>query len=228
VCGEVGCDCGAVESDVLYNEPAVVVPEGTTVDPNQAAPQQGEPTPAEPTQEKQTGLPLNGAMLTVSVPADARVLVNGVLTRSTGDVRRYVSRNLNPGFHYTYEVTAEATVDGRTVTQSRTVQLRAGDQAALAFDMQTQESPVETALTLHVPSDAKVYLAGNETTGQGPVRTFRTTKLSGGQEWSQYLVRVTVARGGQDLTKEETITLRAGDQTELTFDFDVDKVADAR
>ena len=37
-----------------------------------------------------------------------------------------------------------------------------------------------------------------------------------------------VVRGGENLTKEEMITLRAGDQTELTFDFDVDKVADAR
>ena len=67
---------------------------------------------ADPTPEKQTLRQSNSALLTVSVPADARVLVNGVPTRSTGDVRRYVSRNLNPGFSYTYEVTTEATVNG--------------------------------------------------------------------------------------------------------------------
>ena len=39
------------------------------------------------------------------------------------------------------------------VTQTKTVHLRAGDQATLAFDLQAQES-VETALTLHVPTDA--------------------------------------------------------------------------
>ncbi len=221
LCGEVGCDCGVGSDELFYNEPAVVVPEGGEADPLQ-------PTPADPLQEKQTALPLNGALLTVRVPADARVLVNGIPTRSVGDVRRYVSRNLTPGFSYTYEVTAESTVDGRTVAQSKTVHLQAGQEASLAFDMQSRDLPVETALTLHVPSDAKVYLAGNETTGQGPVRTFRTTKLAAGQEWSEYLVRVEVVRGGEHLTKDETITLRAGDQTELTFDFAVDKVAIAR
>jgi uncharacterized protein (TIGR03000 family) len=220
----MNCDCGTVEGDVLYGEPSVV-PENAPAGPTPAVPPaaegQGEPTP-----EKQTRLPSNSALLTVSVPTDARVLVNGVATRSTGDLRRYVSRNLDPGFSYTYEVTTEATINGAPVTHTKTVHLRAGDQATLAFDMQARES-VETALTLHVPSDATVYLAGNETRGNGPVRTFRTTKLDGGKEWSQYVVRVTVVRDGENLTKEETITLRAGDQTELTFDFDVDKVAAA-
>ena len=39
---------------------------------------------------------------------------------------------------------------------------------------------------------------------------------------------MTVLRDGENLTKEKTITLRAGDQAELTFDFDTDKVADVR
>lgn len=228
-CGLVDCGCGVVEGNVLYGEPTVVpaTPATPANEPTPAEPQ-GDAAPAnEPLPEQQTRLPLNGALLTVSVPTDARVLVNGTPTRSTGDLRRYVSRNLNPGFTYTYEVTAEAVIDGQPVTQTKTVHLQAGAEAQLAFDMQTA-TPVETALTLHVPSDARVYLAGNETTGQGPIRTFRTTKLSGGKEWSEYLVRVTVVRDGQDLTKEELITLRPGDHTELTFDFDVDKVADLR
>ncbi len=222
VCGEADCDCGVGTGDVLYGEPSVV-PEGSSTSPTPATPPAGDGA-GEPSLEKQTRREATSALLTVSVPADARVLVNGVPTRSTGDVRRYVSRNLSPGFRYTYAVTTEAVVNGQPVTQTKTVQLRAGEQATLAFDTPAQEA-VETALTLHVPSDAKVYLAGNETQGQGPVRTFRTTRLSSGKEWSQYVVRVTVVRGGEPLEKEETITLRAGDKTELTFDFDVDQVA---
>ena len=225
VCGELDCGCGVETGDVLYGEPSVV-PESAPAGPTPATPPAAEGE-GEPTPEKQTLRQSHSALLTVSVPTNARVLVNGVPTRSTGDVRRYVSRNLNPGFSYTYEVTTEASINGQPVTQSKTVHLRAGEEATLAFDMQAQEA-VETALTLHVPTDAKVYLAGNETRGQGPVRTFRTTKLNGGKAWSQYVVRVTVVREGEDLTKEETITLRAGDQTELTFDFDVDQVAAAR
>jgi uncharacterized protein (TIGR03000 family) len=226
-CGEISTDCGCgggVEGDVQYGQPSVV-PEANPQSPTLAVPPAGGQDL--PTPEKQTSLTVDSALLTVSVPTDARVLVNGMPTRSAGELRRYVSKNLNPGFNYTYEVTAEANVNGTPVTQTKTVHLRAGDQVDLAFDLRTQE-PVETALTLHVPSDAKVFLAGNETRGHGPVRTFRTTKLDGGKAWNQYVVQVTVTRDGENLTKEKTITLRAGDQTELTFDFDTDKVADIR
>jgi uncharacterized protein (TIGR03000 family) len=185
-----------------------------------------EPAPADPGDlpEKQTSLDRNSALLTVTVPGQARVLVNGVATRSTGDLRRYVSRNLIPGFDYTYEVKAEVVVDGEPMTQTKTVQLRAGEKAKLAFDMQAAEQ-LETALTVHVPANAKVYLAGNKTKGSGAVRTFRTTKLPSGQSWSDYVVRVVVEENGLVRSKEETITLQAGDQRELSFDFDIDKVA---
>ncbi|MHB9076537.1 MAG: TIGR03000 domain-containing protein [Pirellulaceae bacterium] len=221
---DCGCGGGEVEGDVLYGAPSVV-PDATPQSPTPAVP----PTPGSdlPTPEKQTSLSVDSALLTVNVPADARVLVNGMSTRSTGDLRRYVSRNLNPGFDYSYEVTAEANIGGKVVTQTKMVNLRAGGQAELAFDLRAQ-APVETALTIHVPSDARVFLAGNETRGNGSVRTFRTTKIDGGKAWSMYAVKVTVVRDGEDLTKEKTITLRAGDQAELTFDFEADKVADAR
>ena len=44
----------------------------------------------------------------------------------------------------------------------------------------------ETALTLHVPADAKVYLAGNPTNAQGELRVYRTTGLSAGKAWNGY------------------------------------------
>ncbi len=218
------CGCGGVGTGIQYGEPAII--------PDQ---QPGMPTPANPPAddpnsglpEKQTSLTRDGALLTVNVPENARVLVNGITTRSTGSLRRYVSRNLTPGFDYSYEVQAEVMVDGKPMVQTKTVQLRAGQKAQLAFDMNTAP-PVETALTLNVPADAKVYLAGNETRGNGKVRTFRTTKLADGQTWSEYVVRVVVDESGESRAKEETITLRAGEQRELTFDFNIDKVAAAR
>lgn len=223
-CGEpfADCGCGGTTSDVLYGEPTVV-PENAPQTPTPAEPQtEGQPTP-----EKQTSLGSNNAFLAVNVPSGARVTVNGLPTRSTGETRRYVSRNLSPGFNYTYEVTATATLNGRLVSQTKTVQLKAGDEAAVNFDLQASPQ-VETALTLHVPADAQVSLAGTPTQGKGSVRTFRTNRLEGGETWSDYVVRVTVVRDGEEMTKEETITLTAGDQKELTFHFDVDKIAAAR
>jgi uncharacterized protein (TIGR03000 family) len=105
--------------------------------------------------------------------------------------------------------------------------LRAGEESKLAFDMNAPQA-LETALTIHVPENAKVYLAGNQTNGKGTVRTFRTSKLSEGQSWSDYVVRVVVQDKGLSRSLEEKITLRAGDQRELTFDFEIDKVASVR
>lgn len=217
VCGSYDCCCGSTTTGVIdYGVPADAT----------------QPTPANPpadgtVPETQTSITRDSAFLTVSVPSDARVLVNGVVTRSKGEQRRYVSRNLIPGFDYTYEVKAEYTVNGEPVTQTRTIQLQAGRHQELAFNGDAPQT-VETALTLHVPEDAKVYLAGNETNGSGPVRTFRTTKLSSGQKWGDYVVRVVINRNGLVRSMEEKISLSGGDQRELSFDFDIDKVASIR
>ena len=95
-------------------------------------------------------------LLAVSVPEDAKIFVNGNATTSTGADRSYVSRNLQNGMNYSYEVRAEVIRDGKTVEQVKTVNVRAGETARLAFDF-SAAAATETALTLHVPADAKVY-----------------------------------------------------------------------
>ncbi len=166
------------------------------------------------------------AMLTVSVPKDARVFVNGVATKSLGEVRTYVSRGLSDGFKYTYEIRVETERNGKTVEEVKTVSLRAGDNTDVAFDLPQNDN--ETSLTLHVPADAKVFLGGNETSATGEVRTFSTSGLTAGQEWSNYKVRVEMVRNGEKVVREEVITLKAGDARTLRFDLDNEKVANAR
>ncbi len=170
---------------------------------------------------------MGNAMLMVSVPQEARIFVNGAATRSEGSKRQYVSRNLSPGYAYTYEVRAEMDVDGQLVQQTKTVKVKAGQQHDLVFNFDVAPAP-ETVLTLHVPEDARVFLAGNEARGTGEVRTFRTTKLADGQSWNDYTVRVLVNRDGTELSKEERITLNAGDSRELKINFDEDQLAIAR
>ena len=75
----------------------------------------------------------NGGLLTVWVPYDAKVTVNGLATRSTGSRRQFVSHGLKPGFTYTYDVVAEVVRDGRVVRDSRTITLTAGERTAAAF-----------------------------------------------------------------------------------------------
>jgi uncharacterized protein (TIGR03000 family) len=162
--------------------------------------------------------------LAVSVPSDATVFVNDKATASTGTSRRYTTRGLDLDRSYTYTVRAEYKHNGQTISQTKTAQVKAGDAVSLAFN---PNEPVTTALVLRVPSDAKVFLAGKETTLKGEVREFTTTRLNSGQEWAKYPVRVEVQREGRALSKEETVTLKAGERRELTIDFQVASLARA-
>lgn len=165
------------------------------------------------------------AILTVAVPADARVYVNDEATESEGPVRQYISHGLREGYSYTYVVRVEQMVDGEKLTDVKRVRLRAGSTERLVFDLPeagqsiAASGPSETVLTLVVPEDAKVTLAGNDTKVAGNVRTYRTTRLTAGETWDNYTVRVSVTRGGRELSKEQTISLRGGSEEKLAFDF---------
>jgi uncharacterized protein (TIGR03000 family) len=165
--------------------------------------------------------------LTVTVPQDAKVYVNDYLTKSTGTERTYVSGGLQAGRTYKYEIRAEMEQNGKTVTEKKTIELRAGRTEELAFSLPSSDT-IETQLTLNVPADAKVALAGEETKLTGEKRVFTTTQLSDGQQWTKYTVQVSIERDGQDVSKQETISLKAGDSKELTFDFESDRIASVR
>ena len=164
-------------------------------------------------------------LLAVNVPAEAKIFVNGQATTSTGSNRQYVSRDLQNGMTYAYEVRAEIVRDGQTLEQTKTIDLRAGSTSTLDFDFDAQ--PVETSLTVRVPAEAKVYLAGNSTTASGETRVFKTTGLSSGKGWNNYTIRVEMERDGKLVTEEKVINLAAGEAKELSF-FEVDKVASNR
>ncbi len=102
--------------------------------------------------------------LMVYVPEAARVYVNGNATTSTGTSRHFVSRGLEAGNSYRFDVRVELDVNGKAVSESKSVVLVPGRDETLSFAMEsTGVSQKETVLTLNVPADAHVVLAGNPT-----------------------------------------------------------------
>jgi uncharacterized protein (TIGR03000 family) len=71
--------------------------------------------------------------LTVSVPTDAKVFINGKSTNSTGERRQYTSTGLQPAAVYEYRVRAEFVRDGKPISEEKTVQLTAGQTSSLAY-----------------------------------------------------------------------------------------------
>ena len=84
---------------------------------------------------------------------------------------------------------------------------------------------VKTSLTIHVPADAKITLAGVDTKQSGELRQFATTRLAAGQTWDGYKVVVEMNKNGQTLHEERTIKLVGGESQELSINFDSTAVA---
>jgi uncharacterized protein (TIGR03000 family) len=184
---------------------------------------------APPSPESSTGLglPETETILSLNVPADATVLVNGKQTKSKGEKRTFVARKLIPGKVYTFEVKAIVNRDGEEVTRSEFISVTGGYRKALAFNFEAPQATV-TTLAVKVPQDARVVLAGSPTNRKGENRIFSTTDLKSGQKWTGYKIVATIVRDGQEITVEKVIDVEAGKSHEIAFDFDNDTRIAAR
>jgi len=72
--------------------------------------------------------------IVVSLPADAKLSVNGFATKSTSSVRTFTSPAVAPGMEYAYSLKGEIVRDGKTVTATKEVAVRAGEQLNVALD----------------------------------------------------------------------------------------------
>jgi uncharacterized protein (TIGR03000 family) len=108
---------------------------------------------------------------------------------------------------------------GNAIERGQVIASRPSDEVVASA------SPVKTRLTLHVPADAKVTLAGVATKQTGEHRQFATTKLRAGQTWDDYRVVVELNEGGKTLRQERAIKLVGGQDQELTINFDSTQVA---
>jgi uncharacterized protein (TIGR03000 family) len=71
------------------------------------------------------------ATVLVRLPADARLTIDGDATASTGAARRFASPPLAAGRTYYYTLTAEVLRDGRRLTVTHRVAVRAGQESAV-------------------------------------------------------------------------------------------------
>ncbi len=81
------------------------------------------------------------ATLTVRLPADAKLSIQGAPTTSTKNVRTFISPPLQPGKAYEYTLRATVTRDGKPVERTRTVKVRAGQQNEVIIDLPAAPPP---------------------------------------------------------------------------------------
>ena len=83
--------------------------------------------------DEQSALPADRSRVVVSVPADARLWVEQVECPLPGTVRSFETPSLDPQLQYSYTLRVAVERDGRTVEDSRRVQLVPGQQIRVDF-----------------------------------------------------------------------------------------------
>jgi uncharacterized protein (TIGR03000 family) len=134
--GCYGCYGGYGYSDYapvqVYPSAAPVV--APSAGPAPEAPRE-EPLPAPKKEEEKKGtLAPTRAKLTVELPPDARLYIDGRLMKTSSGRRSFATPTLQPGQLYFYEVRAEVTRDGKTSSDARRVIVRAGANVVASFD----------------------------------------------------------------------------------------------
>jgi uncharacterized protein (TIGR03000 family) len=125
--GPVAC-CGAVPVTCCGT---VVVEPAKTMEPK-VMPKEKIKTPPV---KKDVSAP---ATVVVTLPADARLFVDGNATTSTSERRTFVTPNLETGWNYTYTIRAEVVRDGRTMVQTEQVNVRGGQTTNVPFSFSSQ------------------------------------------------------------------------------------------
>jgi uncharacterized protein (TIGR03000 family) len=75
----------------------------------------------------------NTVTLNLTVPADAKIWVEGSPMGVGGGQRQFVSPPIQPGHEYTYDLQVSWKQDGHEVTQKRQITVHAGDVVNLTF-----------------------------------------------------------------------------------------------
>ena len=73
--------------------------------------------------------------LNLTVPAEAKIWVEGTMIVQTGTQRQLVSPPVQPGHEYTYDIQVSWQQDGREVTRKSHITVHAGDVINLTFSV---------------------------------------------------------------------------------------------
>jgi uncharacterized protein (TIGR03000 family) len=117
--GGYGCAGGVIEGGVIMG------PAPTGKQPE---------TAPKPTPKDGKAFLAAPATIVVSLPAEAKLTIDGAATRSTSETRVFASPALDPGKEYYYILKADLVRDGKTVSTTKRVTVRAGDETRVTLD----------------------------------------------------------------------------------------------
>jgi uncharacterized protein (TIGR03000 family) len=97
-------------------------------------PPAGGPEKVKPPKPEKGAINPNSATILVSLPAEAKLTVDGAPTTSTSATRLFVSPALETGKEYYYTLQADITRDGKPLSISKRVTVHAGEETRVTFE----------------------------------------------------------------------------------------------
>ncbi|MFN4260991.1 MAG: TIGR03000 domain-containing protein [Gemmataceae bacterium] len=156
--------------------------------------------------------------MTVQLPADAKMYIDDQLANLSTGTRTFRTPELERNRDYYYDIKVEAVRDGQTVSDSKRVVVRAGQQARVRFDdpqattvsrPSGEATAVVSQVTVQVPADAKLLVNGVASPQTSATRVFNTPQLEKGKKYA-YTFQAEVERNGQKLTANRHVEFVAG------------------
>ncbi len=159
------------------------------------------------------------ATVVVKAPRDVTVTFNGQETTRSSEVESFQTPALAPGRTYAYSVKAEVVRDGKKVSRSKRILVRAGGRSRVDFsDLDSASASADSdndsaRVTVLLPAGSKLYVDGR-VYGTNSKQTFTTPKLAKGK---LYYYTMKAERLSDNKADSRRVTVQAG--KEVTVDF---------
>lgn len=159
-------------------------------------------------------VPANRAQVIVNLPADARLYANGQLTALTSAERVFVSPVLEANHNYQYSLKVEFVRDGKTISDSKVVNVRAGESSQVSFD--DRVTKVASRIRVKLPAGAKLYVNDLAREIASDTQEFKTPELVKGSEYS-YQFRAETMKDGKIQSQTQRVVFQAGEPVTVDF-----------
>jgi len=180
-----------------------------------------QPAPAAPKTDKdkkKTSVDPNQATVVVEVPAEAGLYVDGQSVPMASRTQKFDTPALAPGQTYYYTMRAVGDREGQLVSETKRVEVRAGETVRVAFgDLQPERGAASARVSVRLPAEARLVVDGVPCPLTSSKREFDTPKLEPGRKYS-YTLEAQLVRDGQTLSEKKQVILQAGRKVTVNFE----------
>lgn len=185
--------------------PSTVVPSGATT-----------PTQPQKQEQKKSSSLGNSAEVVVRAPANVELTVEDQELPRTANEQAFRTPQLQPGYQYNYTFKARVVREGKTVSYTKQVKVRAGESATADFTKLATQGKDSARITVKLPSDARLYVDETLCPMTTDTRSFTTPELQAGQKY-YYTLKAEVVRGGETRTARKRVIVEAGKDVAVEF-----------